>query len=177
MSGDQRPHIVVMGVTGCGKTTVAQQVSELSGHRFLDADDLHPPSNVEKMAAGIPLTDDDRAPWLAVVRDRLRELSDQGRRGVVACSALRRSYRDILRDVSAPVLFVHLTGEREVIHDRMHARSGHFMPPALLDSQFALLEPLDADEFGVVLDVAPAPDAIARAAVEYLHEERKVVTQ
>ncbi|WP_041811533.1 gluconokinase [Rhodococcus jostii] len=177
MSGDQRPHIVVMGVTGCGKTTVAQQLSELTGHRFLDADDLHPPSNVEKMAAGIPLTDDDRAPWLAVVRDRLQALSDQGRRGVVACSALRQSYRDILRDVSDPVLFVHLTGEREVIHGRMQARSGHFMPPALLDSQFALLEPLDADEFGVVLDVAPAPDAIARAAAEYLHEERKVATQ
>ena len=177
MSGDQLPHIVVMGVTGCGKTTVAQQLSALTGHRFLDADDLHPPSNVAKTAAGIPLTDDDRAPWLGVVRDRLQELSGQGRRGVVACSALRRSYRTILGDVSDPVLFVHLTGDQQVIRGRMQARSGHFMPPALLDSQFALLEPLDADEFGIALDVAPAPDLIARAAVDYLHTERKVATQ
>lgn len=163
MDGDRRPHIVVMGVTGCGKSTIARRVAEMTGGEFLDADDLHPPSNVAKMAAGIPLTDADRAPWLQAVRDWM---CTRGA-GVVACSALRRQYRDVLRNISAPVAFVHLHGSPTTIRSRMAARRGHFMRPILLDSQLALLEPLGPDEFGIVLDVGAGPDDIARSVVGF----------
>ncbi|MEV5833390.1 gluconokinase [Nocardia sp. NPDC052112] len=166
MGGERRPHIVVMGVTGCGKSTIARQVAEITGAEFLDADDLHPPANVAKMATGIPLTDADRGPWLTAVRDWLRTRSA----GVVACSALRRRYRDVLRNGSESVAFVHLDGVPATIRSRMSARRGHFMRPVLLDSQLALLEPLEPDEFGVVLDVAAAPEEIARSVVDFARD-------
>ncbi|TQC50826.1 gluconokinase [Rhodococcus sp. WS4] len=174
MSGDHPTHIVVMGVTGCGKTTVGRKLSELLSATFLDADDLHPPANIEKMSAGKPLTDEDRQPWLEAVRDWLQTQSADERNAVIACSALKRRYREIIRGVSTPVLFVHLDGSRAVIGRRLAERGGHFMPPSLLDSQFAALEPLAADEAGMVLSIDPTPEDIVRVVADFLDEERKV---
>jgi len=153
--------IVVMGVAGCGKSTVGGLLAARLGLQFVDADDLHPPSNVAKMSAGTPLTDDDRLPWLARVAEVLRG-GDDGAPTVVACSALRRSYRDALRDgAGGDVAFVHLHGASDLLARRIAARADHFMPPALLHSQLATLEPLGADETGVVVDVdRPAHRAV-----------------
>ncbi len=155
-----------MGVSGAGKTTVGIALAERLGLRFVDADDLHPATNVAKMAAGIPLTDDDRWPWLAAVGDALAEAQEPGL--VVACSSLKRTYRDAIRARSADVEFVHLTAPIDVLRDRLGHRTGHFMPPALLDSQLAILEPLAADEAGLTVDVSGTLDANVDAAVEAL---------
>ncbi|MFE5291831.1 gluconokinase [Isoptericola sp. NPDC056618] len=154
--------VVVMGVAGCGKSTVGGLLAARIGLQFVDADDLHPPSNVAKMSAGTPLTDDDRLPWLARVAEVLRAGAEAGSPVVMACSALRRSYRDALRDgAGGGVLFVHLHGDRGLLARRIAARADHFMPPALLDSQLATLEQLGADETGVVVDVGrPADRAV-----------------
>ncbi len=147
-----RHRIIVMGVSGCGKTTIGDLVARELGVPFLDGDSLHPVENVAKMAAGTPLTDEDRWPWLATVG---RELANAGPGGLVlACSALRRSYRDAIREQAPDTVFLHLHGSKEVLRARTEGRSGHFMPPALLDSQLATLEPLDADEAGIVVDIA-----------------------
>ena len=142
---------VVMGVSGCGKSTVGAAFAQAVGGRFVDGDDLHPPENVAKMSAGVPLTDADRWPWLTLVGATLT--GDV----VVGCSALKRAYRDRIRarvgDVAGPVRFLHLVGSREVIAARMAARPGHFMPLGLLDSQFAALEPLADDEDGVTVNI------------------------
>ncbi|MEU1985260.1 gluconokinase [Nocardia sp. NPDC019395] len=171
MCSERRPHIVVMGVAGCGKSTIARRVAALTGAEFLDADDLHPGANIEKMTAGIPLTDEDRGPWLAAVAARL---TARDTRYVVACSALRRQHREVLRSGPEPVIFAHLTGPAATIRARMARRSGHFMLPGMLDSQLALLEPLEPDETGIVLDIASPPDVIARAAAEFSKESWKV---
>lgn len=154
---------VVMGVAGCGKSSVGAALARRCGMRFVDADDLHPPANVAKMASGRPLTDADRAPWLRDVGQTF--LRTQGP-AVIACSALKRSYRDIIRAQSPePVAFIHLSAPPEVIAPRMQARADHFMPPALLQSQFATLEPLGADETGVEVPIdhpfAVVSDAVA----------------
>jgi len=151
--------LVVMGVSGCGKSTIAAAVAERAGATYIDADDLHPASNVEKMSRGIPLTDEDRMPWLAVVGDVIK--SHQGERVVVACSALKRSYRDVIRERAGGVLFAHLHGPRELLASRMGSRSEHFMPLTLLDSQLATLEPLADDEDGLVVDITPSTSEIA----------------
>lgn len=137
--------LVVMGVSGSGKSTIGAALAERLGLPFVDGDALHPPANVEKMAAGIALTDDDRWPWLARVGERLAE-GDV----VVACSALKRSYREAILAVAPDAQFIHLTGSHELLHDRMLRRPGHFMPPTLLESQLAILEPLAPDEPGIV---------------------------
>ncbi len=157
-------HIVVMGVSGCGKTTVGAVVAHELGLPFTDGDSLHPEANIAKMAAGTPLNDEDRAPWLETIG---RELAGSASGLVVACSALKRSYRDRIRAQAPDAVFLHLDGSREVLAARLEGRSGHFMPAALLDSQLASLEPLEADEHAVVLDIsAPVPalvgDAVAR---------------
>lgn len=142
---------VVMGVAGCGKSTVGAAVALAVGASYLDGDDLHPPANIAKMSAGQPLTDEDRRPWLCEVGKRLRAHSG---RTLIGCSALRRSYRDLIRAAAdEPVAFLHLSGSRKLIEARMHTRTGHFMPVSLLDSQFATLEPLEADETGFVIDI------------------------
>ncbi|WP_279103338.1 gluconokinase [Gordonia bronchialis] len=141
--------IVVMGVSGSGKSTVGTELAVRLGVPFADADDLHPASNVAKMAAGVPLDDADRMPWLDLVGAWLA----RNPRGVISCSALRRRYRNQLRAHAPSTFFVHLAGDREVIAHRQSARTGHFMPASLLDSQFASLEPLEPDEPGVVVDV------------------------
>lgn len=155
--------IIVMGVSGCGKTTIGDLVARELGVPFLDGDSLHPVENVAKMAAGTPLTDDDRWPWLATVGTELANAGDGGM--VLACSALRRSYRDAIRAQAPDTVFLHLHGSKEVLRARTEGRTGHFMPPALLDSQLATLEPLQADEAGVVVDIAAGVDEVVREAL------------
>lgn len=156
------PRVVVMGVSAAGKSSVGIALADLLAVPFVDADDLHPPANVAKMAAGTPLDDDDRAPWLDVVGAVLAAAPGGL---VVACSALRCAYRDRLRALAPDAVFVHLHGDEAMLAARAAARAGHFMPPALLASQLATLEPLAPDEAGFVLDVAePVPALAADAA-------------
>ncbi|MFP5068662.1 gluconokinase [Pseudonocardia nantongensis] len=150
------PLVVVMGVSGSGKSTVGAALATRLGVGFTDADDLHPAANVAKMHAGVPLTDDDRWPWLDAVGAELARHAGTGL--VVACSALRRSYRDRLRRHAPRTLFLHLAGDRAVLAGRMGHRQGHFMPLELLDSQLDTLEPLGPDETGGTLDLAGAVD-------------------
>jgi gluconokinase len=150
-----------MGVSGSGKTTVGRELAGRLGVDYAEADEFHPQANIEKMAAGHPLTDDDRWPWLDAIARWIGEHEESG--GVVTCSALKRTYRDILT-AGGPVFFVHLTGSRAVIAARLNARKDHFMPPALLDSQIADLQPLGPDEPGIVLDIDTTPEALAEAA-------------
>lgn len=160
------PILVLMGVSGCGKTTLAEVLSARLGWDYEEGDALHPQANVDKMASGHPLTDEDRWPWLARVRAWIDRHVREGRPGIVTCSALKRRYRDRLR---APgVVFVHLHGPRAVIAERLRARRGHYMPPSLLDSQLADLEPLGADESGFVVDVRLEPEAKAAEVLRRL---------
>lgn len=159
----RRPQVVVMGVSGSGKSTVGELVAERLGVPFVDGDALHPAANVAKMAAGIPLTDDDRIPWLRAVGRALAETSPDG--AVVACSALKHAYRDLIRSEAPDALFAELDGDRALLAARMAARPGHFMPVSLLDSQLATLEPLRAEEDGLRLDVARPPAELAEAIV------------
>ncbi len=161
-------HVVVMGVSGCGKSTVAAGISERAGLVLADADRFHPDCNIAKMSAGIPLTDTDREPWLRALAAWIAHHERAGRSTVMACSALRRSYRDILRTGAEHVEFVHLAGPSEVVAPRLAARSDHFMPPDLLDSQYAALEPLGADELGVTLELRLGSGELIAQAVQRL---------
>jgi carbohydrate kinase (thermoresistant glucokinase family) len=152
------PLIVVMGVSGSGKSTVGALLASRLGVPFADADDVHPAANVAKMAAGIPLTDEDRWPWLALVGQALHAASGSGL--VMACSALRRAYRDAILAEAPAVRFVYLHGSRELLAERMGHRHGHFMPTSLLDSQLATLEPLAADEPGFTVGIEGEPGQI-----------------
>jgi gluconokinase len=157
-------HVVVMGVSGCGKTTVAHGISAATGLLFAEADDFHSRASVEKMRAGIALDDDDRWPWLQDLAAWMAERAAEGRSTVIACSALKRVYRDVLASGPPSLDFVHLDGSAEVIRDRMASRAGHYMPASLLESQIATLEPLQPGESGIVLDVAlPPAELVARA--------------
>lgn len=165
-----RPLVVVMGVSGSGKSTIGALLATGLGAGFIDGDALHPAANVAKMASGIPLTDDDRAPWLDAVGRVLAEAGPEGM--VVACSALRRGYRDRIRAFAPSALFAELDGSVAMLAERVTGRPGHFMPPSLLASQLATLEPVEADERGLRLDIAEAPDALvaaiaARARAEF----------
>lgn len=164
----ERQCVVVMGVSGVGKTAVARRVAERLDLPWIDADDLHPPGNVAKMARGTPLDDADRQPWLEAVGAWLREHSGAGSGGVVACSALTRNYRDVLRRSAIGVVFVHLTAEPVVIAHRIAQRTGHFMPASLLKSQLALLEPLGPDEMGARVDAGQDLAEVVDAAVRLL---------
>ncbi len=168
-TGHRAPeHVVVMGVAGSGKTTIAGLLAARLGVEYAEADRFHSAANIAKMSAGTPLTDADRAPWLAAIRDWLSDQADAGRPGVVTCSALKRAYRDELRTARGRVRFVHLTGSPELLAERMAHRSGHFMPTSLLPSQLATLEPLAPDEDGVTVDVAASPEEIADAVLARL---------
>lgn len=157
--------VVVMGVAGCGKTAVGLELARLLGWPFLEGDGFHPPENIAKMSAGIPLKDEDRWGWLDSIASRIALARETGERVVVSCSALKRRYRERLSAGSLNVLFVHLNGSRELIGGRMSLRTGHFMPTNLLDSQFADLEPLAADEFGITCGIDDSPADIAARIV------------
>jgi gluconokinase len=157
-------HIVVMGVASTGKTAVGEQLAEELGCEFIEGDDLHPRQNIEKMSQGIPLEDEDRWPWLQAIAELVAVKDLEGTSTVVTCSALKRGYRRVLGD-AAPTFFVHLDAPFEVLEDRMQARTRHFMPSALLKSQFDTLEPLGDDERGAVVDVSPPLDEVVEEAV------------
>jgi carbohydrate kinase (thermoresistant glucokinase family) len=156
---------VVMGVASCGKTTIGEAIAKRLGVPFIEGDRLHSAGSIAKMSAGIPLSDDDRWPWLGRIGSAMR-----GNRGIVAaCSALKKSYRLAIADAAErPVIFVFLSGSRELLAARIAARRGHFMPPTLLDSQLATLEPPDASEAHVTLDLALPPGDLVDRAVAYL---------
>jgi gluconokinase len=168
MPGDMRVtsawrSVVVMGVSGCGKSTVGRQLAAALGAGYVEGDAFHPPENVARMAAGIALTDADRHGWLEALAGQLAAAQATGRQLVLACSALKRSYRDVLRRGAPDLLFVHLTGSRELLAQRLAARCGHYMPASLLDSQLATLEPPGPDENARSFDAARSPEAIVAA--------------
>jgi gluconokinase len=146
--------IILMGVSGCGKTTIGRLLTEELGWNFADADDFHPPANIAKMSAGQPLNHADRAPWLAALRAHIQRCLEHGEHTVVACSALKGAYRDVLAVAPADVVFVHLHGSRELLHARLEARSGHYMKSGMLESQLETLEP---PANALRLDVAQSP--------------------
>jgi gluconokinase len=170
-SDGARPHrFVIMGVSGCGKSSVGSALAARIGGIYVDGDDLHPVANVEKMSAGIPLTDADRWPWLDKIGYCLA-LADE--MSLIGCSALKRAYRDRIREVvGAQVSFIHLVGTRETILKRLQARRDHFMPPALLESQFAALEPPGADERAITVDIDQPLDLVVAAIVTALEERQ-----
>lgn len=149
-------HLVVMGVSGSGKTTVAKGLAARLGYEFAEGDDFHPPENVEKMSAGVPLDDADREPWLRGLAAWLRERDERGEATVMTCSALRRRYRDVIRAAADGTCFVHLDVDRDRLLQRMSGRE-HFMPASLLQSQLDALEPLEPDEDGLVVEVTDQP--------------------
>jgi carbohydrate kinase (thermoresistant glucokinase family) len=156
------PRWVVMGVSGCGKSSVGLQLASALAVPFLEGDTYHSFENVAKMTAGVPLTDADRADWLWALHREIREARLRQSGLVLSCSSLKRRYRDLLRSADPELRFAHLAGPRELIANRMAARKDHYMPPALLDSQLATLEPLEEDEAGIVLDIATAPPELVR---------------
>lgn len=153
-----------MGVSGAGKSTVGAALARRLDLPFADADTFHPAANIAKMSAGTPLDDNDRRPWLAAVGQWLADHTG----GVMSCSALRRRYRDQLRSCRRDIEFLHLVGSPELVGSRQAGRSGHFMPPSLVMSQFEALEPLDPDERGMAIDVGHSVDAIVDMFVQYL---------
>jgi gluconokinase len=163
--------IVVMGVSGSGKSTVGAALAQRLRVPFADADDFHPPANIAKMTAGHPLNDDDRFPWLEAIGQWLDERCAGG--GVMSCSALKRIYRDQLRRHCADVVFLHLHGTPDVIGRRQASRPGHFMPASLLASQFDTLEPLGPDERGLRIDVDQSIDSIVETYVASTEQENR----
>ena len=167
--------IIVMGVSSSGKSTVGQSIGRRLHVPFLDGDGYHPDANVEKMRAGIPLTDEDRWPWLERLAVALHEAADRKGAAVGACSALRRVYRDFLTEKAGePILFVYLDGTREVIGERMAKRKHEYMPTSLLDSQFRILEEPSPDENAITVGIDRAPDAIVDEIVHRVEEHAKV---
>lgn len=163
--------LVIMGVSGCGKSTVAALLSRALNWSFEEGDSLHPQANIEKMAAGHPLDDEDRWPWLARVAEWTEECLDAGRNGIISCSSLKRSYRDIINRRGHGVEFVYLAGSKKLIAERLAARHGHFMPTTLLDSQFAALEEPTADEPSIRVEIGASAGEIAEDVLATLHLE------
>ncbi|WP_342593526.1 gluconokinase [Streptomyces inhibens] len=164
MAGGARV-VIVMGVSASGKSTVGARLAQQLGVPFLDGDDLHPASNRAKMASGHPLDDADRRPWLAALTEWIRTNAAGGHGGVVACSALKREFRDRFRHLGVDVWFVYLALDRELAAERIARRKGHFMPPELLGSQYDMLNPLQADEPGVTLDASGSTAHVVAAAL------------
>ncbi len=166
--------LVIMGVSGCGKTTIAKGLCQRLGWQYQEGDALHPPANVAKMKSGQPLTDEDRWPWLRRIAEKIDEWRAEGISGVVTCSALKRSYRDIIIGKRPDVVLVYPKGSKELIASRIAHRHGHFMPPSLLDSQFATLEEPSPDENPLTVSIDQTPDQIADEIVRRLEERGKV---
>ena len=161
------PPMIVMGVSGSGKSTIGTALAADLGLQFIDGDDLHPRANKEKMAAGHPLDDEDRAPWLEIIAERIGAELAEGNPIIVACSALKRRYRTQLSSYAPSLVFVHLSGQRDVIAERQSHRNHEYMPNSLLDSQFATLEPLESDERAIIVDLAQSPHEI----VQFVHDK------
>ncbi|HEX8405046.1 MAG TPA: gluconokinase [Duganella sp.] len=161
---NQTTHVrwVIMGVSGCGKSSVGEQLAAALNVAYLEGDDYHSPANVAKMSAGEPLTDADRAGWLEALRGEIESARERNAGLVLSCSALKQRYRDVLRGGDPHLHFAHLHGSRELLASRMATRNGHYMPPSLLDSQLASLEPLQGDEAGIVLDIADDVGALVQ---------------
>ncbi|MBG6239264.1 gluconokinase [Mycetocola sp. CAN_C7] len=170
MSSSSTPPIIVMGVQGSGKSTIGRELAAVIGATFIDGDDLHSAEAKATMAAGTALTDDDRAPWLARVAQAASDARSRGELVVLACSALKRRYRDSMREVEPSLVFVHLSGRQDLVADRLSARNHEYMPTTLLDSQFATLEPLASDEAGLSVDVTAAPDEIVRLILKEIEQ-------
>ena len=168
MTNPAYPPMIVMGVSGCGKSTVGQKLAAQLDLVFIDGDDLHPTSNKDKMAAGQPLNDDDRRPWLEIIGKKLAESVSNGTPAIIACSALKRSYRDLLRTQAPGTLFVHLTGTPELIQHRLDERSHEYMPPTLLASQLSTLEAITSDEVAIEVNVELSPDTIVQTVAGQL---------
>lgn len=161
--------LIAMGVSGCGKTTIGEKLAERLGCDFADADSFHSQANKDKMHKGIPLTDDDRWPWLKAIRASIVEKQADGTTHVYACSALKRVYRDILREGDKDVTFVYLKGSPELLRERIKTRKGHFFDPALLQSQLDTLEPPTADE-AIEVDIAMSPEKIVDTVLEEIKQ-------
>jgi gluconokinase len=159
------PAFVVMGVSGCGKSTVGKKLAQALHLNYLEGDEFHPPENVARMATGIALTDEDRQGWLRLLSERLAQAQAAGEGVVLSCSALKRAYRDVLRRGAPGLRLVHLQGSRELLAARMAVRRGHYMPASLLDSQLATLQSPGDDEAPLTFDVALSPDAMVAAIV------------
>jgi carbohydrate kinase (thermoresistant glucokinase family) len=164
--------LVVMGVSGCGKSTVAELLAERLGWPFQEGDALHPEANVDKMSAGRPLTDEDRWPWLEQVADWVEDRVRAEEDGIITCSALKRSYRDAIRRGGDAVVLVHLVGDRRTLEARMRVRRGHFMPASMLDSQLATLEDPEPDEPSIRVSIGQPPDRIVDEVVTGLRLDR-----
>ncbi|HVY14282.1 MAG TPA: gluconokinase [Rhodopila sp.] len=164
---------VVMGVSGCGKTTIAAGIARATGWELLEGDAFHPTANIAKMKAGVPLTDEDRWPWLRAIAARAGELRVQGRSCVVACSALKKSYRDVLLGDRADTNLVYLRGSHALIAERLARRRNHFMPPGLLESQFATLEEPGPEEDPIIADIDATPEAITASVMASLGGRKK----
>lgn len=162
--------LVIMGVSGVGKTTIARLLAERLDLTFAEADDFHPPDNIAKMSDGVALTDADRQPWLEAIRDWIDAHAAAGNTSIVTCSALKHRYRQVLRQASARVRFVYLHGTPELLAARIGERGGHFMPPSLLKSQLDALEPLHDDEDGVTVDVSGTPAEVTAKVVSALQQ-------
>jgi carbohydrate kinase (thermoresistant glucokinase family) len=166
MDKQKQTRWVVMGVSGSGKSSIGLQLASALEVPFLEGDTYHSYANVAKMTAGVPLTDADRADWLQALHNEIRDARLRNSGLVLSCSSLKRRYRDLLRSADPELRFAHLAGPRQLIADRMAARKDHYMPPALLDSQLATLEPLQDDEAGIVLDIAQAPEELVRQILQ-----------
>jgi len=166
--------IVVMGVSGSGKSTVAATLVDRLGWEFAEGDEFHPAANVEKMHAGHPLDDEDRGPWLRRLADWIGQRERSGGSVVVTCSALKRSYRDLLCDGHPSVWFAHVTVDASLLRERLEHRTGHYMPASLLESQLAILEPLQDDEPGAAISGAGAPEDVVEQLLAALGTERGI---
>jgi gluconokinase len=173
MAKPPSPLVVVMGVSGSGKSTLGRLIAKQMKCEFLEGDELHPPRNVERMTSGIALTDNDRRDWLRAIAEQIADASVSQHGLIVACSALKRSYRDVLRAASGRLRFVHVHGDAALLEARLKQRVGHYMPASLLTSQLQALEAPGDDEGCLVLDAALAPDAIAAQALAWLNTPQK----